>query len=66
MLLHSGGTRRLAKPAQRPESNLLLEPAKQNRHIFSAPVSRRQDFSAEYARKKALLLLLAETISITS
>lgn len=67
MLLHSGGTRRLANPAQRqPESNLLLEPAKQNRHIFSAPISRREDFSAEYARKKALLLLLAETISITS
>lgn len=68
MLLHSGGTRRLLNPAQRqPESNLLLEPAKQNRHIFSAPISRRKDFSAEYARKKALLLLLAETISpITS
>ena len=67
MLLHSGGTRRLANPAQRqPESNLLLEPAKQNRHVFSAPISRREDFSAEYARKKALLLLLAETISITS
>ena len=68
MLLHSGGTRRLLNPAQRqPESNLLLEPAKQNRHIFSAPISRRKDFSAGYARKKALLLLLAETISpITS
>lgn len=44
MLLHSGGTRRLLNPAQRqPESNLLLEPAKQNRHIFSAPISRRKE-----------------------
>ena len=53
MLLHSGGTRRLLNPAQRqPESNLLLEPAKQNRHIFSAPISRRKDFSADMPERK--------------
>lgn len=40
MLLLGGGTCRLANPAQRqPESYLLLEPAKKNRHIFSSLIS---------------------------
>lgn len=54
-MLHGGGTRRLANPAQRqPESNLLLGPAKQNRQIFSAPISLK-DFSAETSPKESLV-----------
>lgn len=42
MLLHGGGTRRLANPAQRqPESNLLLEPAKQNTYFPFRSHSRK-------------------------
>lgn len=59
MLLHGAGTRRLANPAQRqPESDLLLEPAKQNRHIFSAPFSLKSDFSAETSQKERLVASL--------
>lgn len=52
-MLLGGGTCRLANPAQRqPESNLLLEPAKQNRHIFSSLFSRTQEFPAEISESK--------------
>lgn len=47
MLLHSGGTRRLANPAQRPESNLLLEPG---------PFT--QSFLASGSSSRGLLFLL--------
>lgn len=53
MLVHNGGTCRPANPAQRqPESNLLLEPAKQNRHIFSSLLSRTEGFPAEISERK--------------